>query len=321
MKREAIPLLSNSGQQILEQYGVYLHKHQDMAPSTLRNYLSDVRQFVAWCEQAWKAWANEEETPEEIEGKVAAEFSLLRVSTPTITRYRAYLQTDLRLKPTTVNRYLMRLRRFFDWAKDAGLVSRDPMGMVKLVPEGHTAPRQLSDQEEEDLLAAVTADGNLCDHTLVVVMLHTGLRAGEICLLRRDQITLHKRSGSLLVVGKGNKQREVPLNATARQVLREYIATLPVEAEQQYLFASKQSGQCLTERGLGHLIAKYARKARLLAVSPHDLRHRFAYRMAKSVPLHRLAQILGHDSLDTTLIYITGTRSDLQIEVEKIAWT
>ena len=56
-------------------------------------------------------------------------------------------------------------------------------------------------------------------------------------------------------------------------------------------------------------------------VSPHDLRHRFGYRMAASVPLHRLAQLMGHDSLDTTMIYVQGTKADLQRDVEKIAWT
>jgi integrase/recombinase XerC len=68
------------------------------------------------------------------------------------------------------------------------------------------------------------------------------------------------------------------------------------------------------------MIKKYATAARLSDVSPHDLRHRFGYRMAETVPLHRLAQLMGHDSLDTTLVYIRGTRIDLQNEVEKIAW-
>ena len=56
-------------------------------------------------------------------------------------------------------------------------------------------------------------------------------------------------------------------------------------------------------------------------VSPHDLRHRFGYWMAESFPLHRLAQIMGQDSLDTTLIYVRGSKSDLQKEVDKIAQT
>ena len=55
-------------------------------------------------------------------------------------------------------------------------------------------------------------------------------------------------------------------------------------------------------------------------LSPHDLMHRFGYRMTGKVPLHRLAQIMGHDSLDTTMTYVKGTGADLQAAVEEIAW-
>ena len=65
---------------------------------------------------------------------------------------------------------------------------------------------------------------------------------------------------------------------------------------------------------------RYAEKAKLPDVRPHDLRHRFGYRIAETVPLHRLAQIMGHNSLDTTRNYTRGTLRDLQQEVEKIAW-
>jgi integrase/recombinase XerD len=71
---------------------------------------------------------------------------------------------------------------------------------------------------------------------------------------------------------------------------------------------------------LGHLVTKYATQAQVADLSPHDLRHRFGYRMAEVVPLHRLAQIMGHDSPDTTMLYIRGTKQDLQQDVEKIAW-
>lgn len=61
-------------------------------------------------------------------------------------------------------------------------------------------------------------------------------------------------------------------------------------------------------------------RALLIDISPHDLRHRFGYRMAEVVPLHRLAQIMGHNSLDTTMIYIRGTQGDQKREIDKIAW-
>jgi integrase len=76
----------------------------------------------------------------------------------------------------------------------------------------------------------------------------------------------------------------------------------------------------LGERALVYILSKYAGWARVADVSPHDLRHRFGYRMARTVPIHRLAQLMGHDSLDTTLRYVHGTQQDLQQAVETIAW-
>lgn len=189
---------------------------------------------------------------------------------------------------------------------------------MKLIPRVPAPPRHLSDKEEAALLAAVTAHGTLRDRTLLVTALHTGLRAEELCNLQRADLTIVARSGRVAVYGKRNKYREVPLNSTAREALRAWLATLPPDAA--CLFPSKKGGGALTARALGYLLTKYATLARVADVSPHDLRHRFGYRMAKTVPLHRLAQIMGHDSLDTTRLYVGGTRQDLQQAVEEIAW-
>jgi len=70
----------------------------------------------------------------------------------------------------------------------------------------------------------------------------------------------------------------------------------------------------------GYLVKRYAALAWVPDVSPHDLRHWFGYRLAAATPLHRVAQLMGHDSLDTALLYVRGTKADLQGEVEKIAW-
>ncbi len=140
-------------------------------------------------------------------------------------------------------------------------------------------------------------------------------------MLTRSQVKLGKRSGTIQVLGKRNKYREIPLNATARSALEGYDSLLRKHSDDTMpLFLSEKTYMRLTERGLGYIIKKYAQRAKVCNVSPHDLRHRFGYRMAESVPLHRLAQLMGHSSLDTTMIYIRATRSDLQKEVEKIAW-
>ena len=109
------------------------------------------------------------------------------------------------------------------------LIFYDHSAPVKLVGEEEHAPRHLGDEEEQALVAAVTNEGTLRDRVLIILLLHTGLRAREICQLRRDQVKLGKRSGTLEVIGKRNKYREVPLNATARKALEEYLSTLPSE--------------------------------------------------------------------------------------------
>jgi integrase/recombinase XerD len=313
-KRTNTPSLTPLGQQALDRFGQQVRECEDLRPATVRNYVSDLRHFIAWCEERWQG----DDSAEERADETPVTFAPRAVTTPTITTYRTFLQSTLGLRPASINRALISLKRYFAWAVNAGLIARDPAKVVKLVEQVDPPPRFLSDREEDALVAPVSRYGTLRDRTVLLLLLHTGLRAHEICHLRLRQVHLGKRSGTLEVIGKRGKYREVPLNATARAALVEYLPIVP--AESSFLFPSNKTGQALSERGLGYLVRRYATLARLIDVSPHDLRHRFGYRMAASVPLHRLAQIMGHNSLDTTLLYVRGTKADLQREVEKIAW-
>lgn len=281
----------------------HLRDVEDLSAGTLRAYLADLRAFAFWCEAQWQA--------EQLL------FTPDQLTTPLLTRYRTHLQAQLNLKPASVNRALAALKRFCRWAEQVGLAPGDPARVVRFVRLEQASPHGLTDQEEDALVRTVRKHGPLRDQTLVILMLHTGLRAGEVCALQRRDLTLDRRSGHLVVTGKGNKVRDVPLNATARETLTHYLPILPPGAT--FLFPSDRREASLSTRALDHLIRKYALLARL-DLSPHDLRHRFGYVMAERVPLHRLAQIMGHDSLDTTARYTRATPRDLQAEVEKIAW-
>lgn len=308
MKRAAHPPLSWSGQEALASYESWLREREDLTWASNRNYLGDLRHFIAWHEAGWEAYGHDDPA-----------FTPQAITTPVLTRYRSYLQTIQRQKPTPVNRSLISLKRYFGLAAQHHIITYDLYAAVKLVGQEESASGHQDDQEEQALVATVTQTRNLRDRALIILLLHTGLRAREACRLRRDQVKLDKRAGYLEIVGKRNKYREVPLNATARYMLEEYLPTVPPDAV--YLFPSGKTKEALSERALGYIVKKYARVAKLPDVSPHDLRHRFGYRMAESVPLHLLAQIMGHDSLDTTKLYIQGTKRDLQRAVETIAWT
>ncbi len=112
-------------------------------------------------------------------------------------QYRSYLQTVRRMQPTTINRILVGLKRYCAWATEAGLLDRDPARVVKLIPQVKGAPRHLTDAEEQALLAAVTKHGPLRDQTILTLLLHTGLRAHELCGLEVRDVTVNKRSGVL----------------------------------------------------------------------------------------------------------------------------
>jgi integrase/recombinase XerD len=299
--RSPKPDLSAPAQNAYKAYEHYLMTELDVRPATVRNYLSDVQQFMAW-----------------FETQQNQSFTLDSVATPTLTAYRDYLKYDLKRKPTTINRYLVSLKRYFSWASQTEQIQRNPADPVKLVDETTTAPEQISDVQEAQLVAAVERENNQRDITMITLMLHTGLRVSEVCNLKWEHVVLQPRSGYLKIWGKRQKYREVPLNSTARKTLSDLQFEQNPEAD-DVVFVSVRTKGKLTPRAIGFIVKKYAKRAEI-DIHPHDLRHRFGYRMAKSTPLHRLAQIMGHDSLDTTMLYVKATQQDLQQEVEDIAW-
>jgi integrase/recombinase XerD len=213
MKPGDISSLSLSGRQELTSYESYLREQRDVSPATVRNYLSDLRSFIVW-----------HETKSIQSAKVG--FQLERITTPTLTRYRSYLQSQLKLAPASINRYLVTLKSYFAWAVDLKKITVNPAGVVKLIPLVKSSPRQISDTEESAIVSAVTNYGMSRDRTIIILMFHTGLRAAEVCQLKNEHIHLRKRSGYLQVYGKRNKYREVPLNATVRKVLLDYLPTI-----------------------------------------------------------------------------------------------
>ena len=227
MKRGAQPTLSVEGQQTLGQFADALRQVEDLSAVTVRNYLTDLRQFIAWCECSWREeWNEAPSTPQ-------------AVTPPLLIRYRTYLQATLLLKPSSVNRAIMSLKRYFTWATKTQVIQQDPTSTVKFDPKEATASRHLDDDEEGELIAAVNTIDTLRYRTINTLLLHTGLRTRELCTLTRQQVHVGKRNGTLRIIGKRYKVRDVPLNAAARSILSAYLETLPEES----MFSSLQKNR------------------------------------------------------------------------------
>ena len=157
--------------------------------------------------------------------------------------------------------------------------------------------------------------------SMVEVLLGTGVRVSELLALRVEDLTLNDRSGELIVrEGKGGLYRRIPLTASVRNVLKEYLDEHPELAAEDYLWVGERGP--LRDRGsVLYLLKKYAFQAGLdeSLVSPHVLRHTFAtlYLAANPDDLRGLAAILGHANLNTVMIYTEPTTEDLAARMER----
>ena len=273
----------------------------DKAEKTIANYLADLRIFARWFAQT----NNEPLTPQ--------------VVTPIDLReYRAHLLNVRKLAPASINRKLASLRAFLAWARDTGLIEANPAEGIKGVREQELAPRWLEKTEQYALLRAVQKEGKVRDIAVMTVFLNTGLRVSELCALTPVDVEISERRGELRVRGKGSKVRTVPLNAEARKTLSAWLDVRPVDGPPT-LF-SGQRGDPLSSRATQRIIAKYASQANLEGVSPHTLRHSFGKNLVNAgVTLEKVAMLMGHESLDTTRIYIVPSQNDLANAVERLA--
>jgi integrase/recombinase XerC len=158
------------------------------------------------------------------------------------------------------------------------------------------------------------------NYALVQLMLQTGLRVGEVASLRRRDVVLRERAGTVQVRnGKGLKEREVPLNATARRALRQLLEQEPAQSEAA-VFRSGH-GTTMPVRSIQNAVAALVRRAGLTGsdITAHSLRHTFALAWLRQHPgqLVELAQLLGHESLDTTAVYTRASAADLARGVEQ----
>jgi integrase/recombinase XerC len=277
-------------------------QQQDRSETTIRGYLNDLQAFSRWFEQT--------------NGEAFSPSSL----TPTDVReYRQWL-ISRQAAPATINRKLAALRAFAQWAN----IPLDVRGVEKQ----SLAPRWLDRREQAALLreaeravnSAVTAPARLQavrDYSIVLLLLNTGLRISELCALTLSDLELSDRKGKVIVrQGKGSKRREIPLNQTARQAIRDWLDVRPPTAEA--LFVGRR-GEALTPSGVHRRLANLARRAGIEHLSPHTLRHTFAKNLVDSgVGLERVAALLGHTSLNTTRVYVTPGERDLERAVAEL---
>ena len=275
----------------------HLVEHE-RAPLTIAGYRRDLLQFTAWYQDRFQ----ERPVPAQLLPEELRE-------------YKAHLRDHQQLEPASVNRRLAALRSFLAWAQAEGITPeiRTPKSVAQVLPP----PRWLDEKEQRALARAVGRYGSLRDAAVVFTLMDTGIRVDEAVALRHQDLKLGERSGSLRVrQGKGRKQRTIPLGLRVRDALRQYLTTR--EDDQDAAFVGQRVP--LHARALQLRLDKINRYAQFAELTPHVLRHTFGHNLAaKGVPIQVIADLMGHESLETTRRYVQPGREDLAAAVERLA--
>ncbi len=283
---------------------------QDRSDKTIRGYQADLKQLAAWFQQVNGCPLQPE-----------------KLTPADIREYKNWL-LDHHAKPATINRRMAAIRAYGNWAVDAGLIPTNPAVRIKLVSQVESAPQWLDKSQqyalvrtaEEAVTNARTEPARRQarrDKAILLTFLYSGLRVGELIALTLADVQLSARKGKLIVrQGKGEKRREVPLNATAREALAEWLAERP-DGTQRVFTGSRGDG--MTASGVHRRLAELGRIAKV-EVHAHTLRHTFSKNLIDAgVSLEKVASLLGHSSLNTTRIYTTPGERDLEAAVERLA--
>ncbi len=269
-----------------------------LAPTSLASYRRDLAAWAKWLEQEGRALLSAQRG--DVEGFLASQFTA-------------------KAKATSIARRLSSLRRFYALQLQQGTLSADPTARVRSPKLPRRLPKNVSEKEVEALLAAPDVDSTLGlrDRAMLETLYATGLRVSELTGLKIAQVSLDM--GVVRVLGKGQKERLVPLGEEAIAWIKRYLADARVplagDGKSDALFVTARRGP-LTRQGFWVLIKRYGRKAGIPAarLSPHVLRHAFATHLLNHGADLRVVQLLlGHADITTTTIYTHVARERLKL--------
>lgn len=245
----------------------------------------------------------------------AGEVDLLAVYPEQIEDYLLWRRQQ-GLSPRSTARAVSALKKFYTYAVTERLCSNNPTERLHQPKQTQAIPHSLAEVEVEALLNAPDESDpvQLRDRAMLELLYATGLRVSELTLLTHEQISLQQEL--VRVVGKGNKERLVPLGETALEWLLRYeneARPLLSEAQSDYVFITRRGGP-LSRQAFWYRIKYYAKVADIRShLSPHTLRHAFATHLLNhGADLRVLQMLLGHSDLSTTQIYTHVARERLQ---------
>ena len=280
----------------IEAFLDYLRGERSLSPNTISAYRNDLLQFADYLRG-------------EAERRGGSDFALSTVDRDLITAYFLHLR-DRGYSAASIARKTAALRSFFQYLRRRGEVASDPTEGIGSPEVKKPLPKTVGDDAVSALMSFIehreTPEG-MRDHAMLRLLSATGMRVGELVMVNVGDIDFGNKN--VRVVGRGNRERTLPLDQTTLDSVRGYLDRarpyLTRNAPTEDALVVNQRGLRLTRQGFWLIMKGLVRDAGLPAImTPHMLRHSFAtHQIGSGLGLEELRQLLGHASIATTQIY------------------
>ena len=293
-------------QQAVEQYLSYTTVERGLSPNTLAAYRNDLTQFVEFLQSR--------------DPSLYGNGSWKRIGTEALTAFVLDLH-ERGYSDKTKTRKVASTKALFGFLLEEGVINKNPMEDFSSPGVGESLPETLTVEEVEALLSAGETDTpmSLRDRAIIEVMYATGVRVSELVSLDIDDVDLDE--SFVRCMGKGSKERIIPLHDEAVETVREYLEdgrpSLAGTAAGRALFVSRKGGR-LTRQALWLILKGRAQAAGIeRKITPHTLRHSFAtHLLIGGAPLRHVQELLGHASITTTQVYTHLTSEHVRAQYE-----
>lgn len=307
--KETLSIGRNLVEDFLQSYAV----EKNCSPHTIINYKTDLVQFQKFLvnnlevEDQGQAPVLDLELSENL--SALADHLIIR-------RYLAYLQSSNYAKKT-ITRKLSTIRSFYRYLTKFNYLENNPVSKIHTPKTDKKLPKFLYKGQIKDLVESPDLSCNLGmrDRAIMELLYSTGIRVSELVGIKLKDLQLSR--GLILVNGKGNKERYVPLGSIACDYLIRYMevsrTALTKNKKHSYLFVNK-FGETITDRSVRRIIDKYVELTAIkFKVSPHTFRHTFAtHLLDNGADLRAVQEMLGHVNIKTTQIYTHVTKDKLK---------
>lgn len=240
-----------------------------------------------------------------------------------LLEYRSYLEKAHTLHPSSMNVHISTLKTYFKWLHDSNHIAYNPAENLKIkrIQNSSGEPRALSEKELSRFIHVILSYKNtpkmLRDLAMFRLMDLAGLRCEEVSMLNQHDLQFEEPSKVIVRAGKGDKFRTVPMNSELKKVLLKYLSDAVIDSSP--LFPGKHGNTRFALSSMRKNYSEYATRANIKKSSPHSLRHTFGTRLAKNnAPIQMIAELMGHDSIETTRKYTKAGYKDQLIYLNQL---